>query len=313
MNITHIQKLDVDEHLIFESLNEEGCWNDVWNRWSNQGDKSKVYGLLNEMNQNFVDIVRNSGGNNTERHLLLAGYCTDIDLTIDEAYVVPKDDRVMVSVHYYTPSTFTILEEDADWGKVQPTWGTEREIEYLLNDFKKIKTRFVDNGIPIVIGEYGTVTKNKDIESVHKFLRTVAKTSLNSGMCPFLWDNGEHFNRKTLVFRDEAIGDIYKELSSSLNQSNPPVNDEKCWSEPDYPCCKNSCYVVLNDGQEWGSENGEWCGIPSNCSILKSAKDSCPFYPDYPYCPTCDVFLTEEDGSRWGVLDGNWCSIKNSC
>ncbi|ORX46926.1 endoglucanase [Piromyces finnis] len=201
---------DVNENLIFESLNEEGCWNTVWNRWSNQGDKSKAYGLLNEMNQNFVDIVRNSGGNNTERHLLLAGYCTDIDLTIDEAYVVPKDDRVMVSVHYYTPSTFTILEEDADWGKAQPTWGSESEVEYLLNDFKKIKTRFVDNGIPVVIGEYGTVTKNKDINSVHKFLKTVAETSLNSGMCPFLWDNGEHFNRKTLVFRDEAIGEIYK-------------------------------------------------------------------------------------------------------
>lgn len=317
---------DFDEKLIFESLNEEGCWNDLWNRWSNAGNKSKAYGILNDMNKDFVNIVRNSGGNNAKRHLLLAGYCTDTDLTVDEAYVVPKDDRVMVSVHYYTPSTFTILEEDADWGKSAYTWGSDSEVDLLLNDFKKLKTRFVDKGIPVIIGEYGTVTKNKDMNSVYKFLRTVAETALANDMLPVLWDNGEHFDRKKLVFKDSKIGDIYKDISSKLVKSSgssgkatnndttttTTTKQEKCWSEPDYPCCKNTCEVLYTDDSEWGIENSQWCGIPASCAEVRKSKTSCPGYPDYPCCPNCDTVLTEE-GKRWGVFNNAWCSIKNSC
>jgi len=314
-----------DEHLIFESLNEEGCWDSIWNRYSKSGDKAKAYGLLNTINQNFVDIVRNSGGNNTNRHLLLAGYCTDIDLTVDEAYVVPKDDRVMVSVHYYTPSTFTLLEEDADWGKAAPTWGTDDEVNYLINDFNKLKTRFVDKGIPVIIGEYGTTAKNKDTESIHKYLMTCAEYALNLDMCPVVWDAGQYFDRNSLTFKDSEIGELYKSLSGKVNEtngnsnSNPDPNNsassdsDTCWSEPDYPCCKNTCRVVYTDSSEWGVENGNWCGIPSFCGEVKNAVDSCPDYPDYPCCSTCDVYLTEDNGSRWGVENNDWCSIKNSC
>ena len=45
--------------------------------------KKKAFDLLNEINQKFVDIVRNSGGNNAKRHLLIAGYATDFKLTCD--------------------------------------------------------------------------------------------------------------------------------------------------------------------------------------------------------------------------------------
>jgi len=320
---------DFDEKLIFESLNEEGCWNDLWNRWSNAGDKSKAYGLLNTMNKDFVEIVRSSGGNNGDRHLLLAGYCTDIDLTVDEAFVTPKDNKIMVSVHYYTPSTFTIISEDADWGKASRTWGTDSEVQFLLNDFKKIKTRFVDKGIPIIIGEYGTTITNKDMDSVYKYLRTVAETSLANDMLPVLWDNGEHFDRKKLVFKDPKIGEIYKDIASKLGKSvgdntsdnttdNTSGDDnntqqEECWSEPDYPCCKNTCEVFMTDDFEWGIENNGWCGIPSSCTESRKAEDSCPGYPDYPCCEDCKAILTEEDGRRWGVLNNDWCSIKNSC
>ena len=72
----------------------------------------------------FVDIVRASGKNNGKRHLLIAGYNTDIDLTCDKLYKMPADpeNRCAVSVHYYTPATFAILEKDASWGKAQTTW-----------------------------------------------------------------------------------------------------------------------------------------------------------------------------------------------
>jgi len=305
---------DYDEHLIFESLNEEGCWESIWNHWNGEGDKPRAFDLLNRINQRFVDIFRSSTGYNPERHLLLAGYCTGIDHTTDDLYVLPKDDKIMVSVHYYGPSTFTLLEEDADWGKAAYYWGTEEEVQNIIKELKPAKTRFVDNGVPVIVGEYGTATTNKDPESVRKWLRTVVETTTEFGMCPCLWDAGQYFDRKKLVFKDEEIGALFREMGEEL-MDNENASDEKCWSEPNYPCCEKTCEVILkdNDGKEWGAENRQWCGIPSSCTKTRKKNDSCPGYPDYPCCTTCAIYLVEEDGRRWGADNNEWCSIKNSC
>jgi len=309
------------EHLIFESLNEEGCWNDVWNRYSNSGDKNKAYSTLNNINQQFVDIVRKSGGNNKSRHLLIAGYCTDIDLTVDSAFKMPSDsaNRMMVSVHYYTPSTFTILEKDESWGKFAGTWGTDAEVNALIADFDKLKKRFVDNGVPVIIGEYGTVLTNKDKNSVHKYLFTCAQYATSLGMCPMLWDNGDHFDRKGLKFKDSEIGDFFKYHGSLYGGSSSPDNGStgggssgSCWSEPEFKCCTKSCTVYYTDDHQWGVEDDEWCGIPDSCNTGGVDPNSCKSASLYPCCESCDIF-SEEEGDRWGIENDQWCSIKYKC
>eukprot|EP00833_Pecoramyces_ruminatium_P000204 jgi/Orpsp1_1/1174236/evm.model.c7180000049372.1 len=311
------------EHLIFESLNEEGCWNDVWNRWSNAGDKSKAYGTLNNINQQFVDIVRKSGGNNKNRHLLIAGYCTDIDLTVDSAFKMPNDssNRMMVSVHYYTPSTFTILEKDEDWGKFAGTWGTDAEVNTLIADFDKLKKRFVDNGIPVIIGEYATVLTNKEKASVHKFLFTCAQYATSLGICPMLWDNGDFFDRRAYKFKDSEIGDFYKYHGELILKDVVPGEDSgntggdngsTCWSEPEFPCCKTSCEVYYTDDHKWGVENGEWCGITDDCVAPSDKSESCLSAGSYKCCDGCNI-ISEEDGDYWGVENDEWCSIKFKC
>lgn len=196
------------DKLMFESLNEEGGWDEIWNRYSKQGDKERSYGLLNEINQKFVDIVRDSGGNNKKRHLLIAGYFTDIELTCDEAFKMPDDPagRCAVSVHYYTPSTFAILEEDADWGKARTEWGSESDIAELNKYMDMMKTTFIDNGVPVIIGEYGTSTKNKTPEMIRKYLSSVCEAGYTRGMCPVLWDITDVFyDRHTMGFKDPQL------------------------------------------------------------------------------------------------------------
>ena len=198
------------DKLIFESLNEEGGWEDIWNRYTGQGDKEKSFGILNDINQKFVDIVRGSGGNNEKRHLLIAGYNTDIELTCDELYKMPDDPagRCAVSVHYYVPSTFAILTKDADWGKARSDWGTEADIAELNKYMDMMKTNYVDKGIPVIIGEYGCPDEkeNKDIESVRKYVSSVCEAAYTRGMCPMLWDITDHFyNRNEAKFRDEEL------------------------------------------------------------------------------------------------------------
>ena len=183
------------DKLMFESLNEEGCWNDVWNRYGGEDGKEEAYALLNEINQQFVDTVRSSGGNNDERHLLIAGYATDVELTCDELFEMPEDkaDRCAVSVHYYTPSTFCILEKDADWGKAKPTWGSPTDYAQLEKYMNMLEERFIDNGIPVIIGEYGVATGNKTEETVREFLSAVCEAAYSRQMCPVLWDVTDAF------------------------------------------------------------------------------------------------------------------------
>lgn len=197
---------DYGDKLMFESLNEEGGWDEIWNRYSGEGDKEKSFGILNDMNQRFVNIVRGSGGNNEKRHLLIAGYGTDIDLTCDEAFKMPDDPagRCAVSVHYYTPSTFAILEKDASWGKARTEWGTDEDYAELNRNMDKMKTNFADKGIPVIIGEYSACGKNKTPEMKQLWNVSVAKAAYERGMCPVLWDIAQdYYDRETAKFRDE--------------------------------------------------------------------------------------------------------------
>ncbi len=211
---------DYPKNLIFESLNEEGCWNSIWNRYSGTSgdDKIRAYNILNNINQNFVNIIRASGGNNTSRCLLIAGYATDIDLTCDDCFIMPQDtinNKLIISVHYYTPATFTILEQDASWGKCATTWGTDAEINQVKTDFNKMKNKFADNGIPVIIGEYGTTTVNKEVESVRLYLSTVCKTAYDLRFCPILWDSSTHYSRSEKKINDPELAAMYLEYKDS--------------------------------------------------------------------------------------------------
>lgn len=204
-----------DDYLIFESQNEELGWSSLWNRWGGTEGKNESYTLVNEINQAFVDTVRKSGGNNEKRHLLISGYSTDIELTCDNLFEMPDDpeNRCAVSVHYYTPSDFAILEEDADWGKARSTWGTDADYEQLNKNMDMLKTTFIDNNIPVIIGEYGCPKKNKDEDSVRLFLTSVCKEAYERQLCPVLWDITKlHYNRETCKMYDLELKKAFHEI-----------------------------------------------------------------------------------------------------
>lgn len=177
------------DKLIFESMNEVGF---------DELNTNSAYELLNKMNQAFVDLVRSSGGNNPERHLLIAGYWTDIDKTTSRQFKMPADpaNRCIVSVHYYTPWEFCVCEN-------QYEWGTDAEVSTMENQINKLKTTFIDNGIPVIIGEYGT--GNNENASVIYFDEMLTKLCYDIGIPAFLWDNGAVFNRTILEWNREGL------------------------------------------------------------------------------------------------------------
>ncbi|MCK9169581.1 MAG: glycoside hydrolase family 5 protein [Treponema sp.] len=183
------------DYLMFEGLNEiqDGRWG-----WGvNRQDGGVQYGIVNKWNQAFVTAVRGTGGNNTYRYLVVAGYDTDIDLTVANL-VLPSDPtahRLIVSAHYYSPYEYTLEAQKHCWGSDYggasasdcTNYGQEKSME---QQFAKLKTAYVDRGIPVYLGECGA-TYQKGYEKYRRYyMEYTAFTAHNCGIVPVYWDNG---------------------------------------------------------------------------------------------------------------------------
>lgn len=186
---------DKGSFLIFESMNEihDGGWG--WG--ANRTDGGKQYATLNEWNQVFVDAVRAVGGENGNRYLGIPSYCANPDYAIDGSLKLPTDkvpNRLMVSVHYYAPTDYTLEAKFSEWGHTaaadkKDSWGDE---DYVQETFGKLKKQFVDKGIPVYIGEMGNAHRaDSRAESFRKYyLEYICKAAKTYGLIPFYWDNG---------------------------------------------------------------------------------------------------------------------------
>lgn len=189
------------DYLIFESMNEVG-FDTLYNK-----NKADAYNLINKINQDFVDIIRATGGNNAKRHLLIAGYYTDIERTCDSLYKMPDDKagRCILSVHYYTPWDFCTCD-------IKHTWGTNSEVWQMETLIGKMKKNFVDKGIPVIIGEYAA--SGSDLSSCIFFIEKLNKLCSDYGIATFIWDSGRQVNRKTYKWRTPQYLEALKRATS---------------------------------------------------------------------------------------------------
>jgi aryl-phospho-beta-D-glucosidase BglC (GH1 family) len=177
---------DAGSFLMFEAFNElhDGSWG---NGNSAQHDR------VNELNQIFVDTVRATGGNNSDRYLVIPGWVTRPSVTVS-SLVLPTDsaeNRLIVTIHFYDPYDFAGNGKQTVWGdKALPgDWANESNVR---NTFNSVKNKFVNNGIPVIIGEYGAVIQSSETGKAHRkyYMEYVTKYAADCGFIPFYWDNG---------------------------------------------------------------------------------------------------------------------------
>lgn len=191
---------DYDEHLIFESMNEE--FDNTYGK-----PNAKGYENINSYNQIFVDTIRKTGSNNAKRWLLIPGWNTNIEYTAGNyGFAIPNDslceaegNRLMISVHYYDPYNFTLDENmtsaKTQWGKYATenfdNWGQE---DYVDSTMKRLNDTFVSKGFPVIIGEMGVQDKSHVSETFGEYRRYwteyVIKAAKDNGCTPIYWDNG---------------------------------------------------------------------------------------------------------------------------
>lgn len=241
---THFK--DYDENLLFASANEPATTD------ANYKHETEI---LETYHQTFVDAVRAIGGNNESRTLVIQGPSTSIDRSVEVMQVekLPKDvisNRLMFEVHYYDPYTYTLMNEPANWGAiVQPQyyWGTGDNLatgsdmvhncgynawanamgdpctaSQMETSLAKMKTNYVDKGVPVIIGEFGAndrvgVITGSNYDRHHKgrleYYDSFMKAAYRNKVVPIAWDTGhEGENNMTIIRRqsepDGAVFDM---------------------------------------------------------------------------------------------------------
>lgn len=203
---------DFGDFLILESFNEiqDGGWG--WGQ--NLQDGGQQYKCLNEWNGAFVNAVRAVGGNNATRYLGISGYSANPNLTINHLQLpsgVPSEN-LLISVHCYDPYTYTLEAKHSEWGYTamtskKPSGDNEKD---LLNVFKALYDRFISNGIPVYMGEFGCVNRYTEREQQYQryYLKYYAKLAKKFGIPPFIWDNGARgAGKEKHAFIDHGTGE----------------------------------------------------------------------------------------------------------
>lgn len=231
---------DYDERVIFAGMNEPGVGGAspaasgslIFSQYgtSTSSQMNNFLSRIYQYEQTFIDAVRATGGNNANRILVVQGPQVNIDKTssyFDMTKLTDSaKDRLMLEVHFYDPYQFCQMTDDADWGKAQYYWagsqynytssshkGTYSDSS-VTSSLKKMKTKFVDKGYPVIIGEYGAFWRNLsgksgESQSYHNsslqyWYTLVTNYCLQYGLIPFQWDTNNSsyggcssINRKT--------------------------------------------------------------------------------------------------------------------
>lgn len=292
-----------NERLLFASANEPAV-----------SDATGMSVLLS-YHQTFVNAVRATGGNNSFRTLIIQGPSTNIDNTNTLMNTLPTDpiaNRLMVEVHYYTPWNYCGLTADASWGSmfyywgngyhstIEPSrnasWGEEIEVERALG---LMKTKFVDKGIPVLIGEFGAIKRTNPsdmpvhVASREYFNKYVVSSVKSKGMVPVYWDNGASdfglFNRSTGAANDQGVINAIMQGAGGGGSTTT------------YVTLKNRATGLMIDGMG-RTGNGSSCGQWSNSGS----------YNQQWTIETAGTFVTLKNRASGLYLDGMYRSSNGS-
>ena len=144
-----------DERLLFESMNEVLDGNNNWNAPSAAASQ-----WINAWNQLFVTTVRETGGNNALRNLIVMTYSGGGAEANFRSFVLPQDPaehHLMITVHNYDPQGFTWTT--ATWTQMTARWN-ESTFGALLKKEFEIYAKYAEKfDVPIVVGEYNADPK----------------------------------------------------------------------------------------------------------------------------------------------------------
>ena len=199
-----------DHHLVFEGLNEPRMSGHEfeWNFEPTNDDCVAAAEVLNEYMKLIVKAIRESGGNNEKRFIMITPLSASYTSAMYSNVIIPDDskynseiNKLLLSVHMYTPYDFALN------GNMDYTRFTDAYKEEIYEDFSNLYQKYVSNGYNIIIGEMGTVNKN-NTEDRNAWAEFFVKNSRKFHMSCVLWDNGDFDNTKGAT---EIFGSFHRD------------------------------------------------------------------------------------------------------
>lgn len=178
------------DKLIFEAANEI-------NEADNTGTGiEKRASRVNSLNKLFVQTIRATGGNNARRFLSI-GSVSQVAGNL-EYLEMPKDDRLIMQVHFYFNPPDFVLGWDERTNSVnhaldKATWkwsGADENDKQPIDDaFDKIKGFTDKTGVPVILGEWGSTEAFSLADRVNMAEYILAKAKVLHMPC-FWWECG---------------------------------------------------------------------------------------------------------------------------
>ena len=205
---------DRDDHLVFETLNEPRTTDAT--EWT--GGTPAARTILNAYNAAAVKAIRDTGGNNALRFVMIPTHGANAATECINALVVPNDDpRIILSLHTYYPWPFS--------GDAAGTamFGSDADLAAMNSELDRVVSLTIAKGRAAVIGEWGSLDKgNTAARAVHA--KAYASAVRKHGFVPIWWDNNVIgadsgfglLNRGTLAWYYPEIKDALAEGAASV-------------------------------------------------------------------------------------------------
>lgn len=197
---------DASPKLLFESINEP--------RFAGSSGDAENAALLHELNTTFHAVVRSSGGENASRMLVLPSLFTaDDQIWLDglaDTIASLDDPHLIATFHFYGFWPFSV--NIAGFTRFDATVQQD-----LTDRFDRVYKTLVENGTPVILGEYGLLGFDVHTGTVEqgeklKFFEFFGYHARTRQLTTVLWDNGQHFDRTGFAWRDPAL---YQQIRSS--------------------------------------------------------------------------------------------------
>ena len=188
---------DYGEKLIFAGTNETTV------DWSAPNTEQQT--VQNSYNQTFVDAVRDTGGKNYYRNLLVQTFACSPYFGLN-GLTIPTDkveERLSVEFHYYDPYEYCGSCTYYYWGEAYKDKGrilTSSTESTITNLFDRITNSWTKKGLGVVMGEYGVSNHytSDDMqtqqENMQYYLKCVTGEARKHGFAAFVWDNNAFNN-----------------------------------------------------------------------------------------------------------------------
>ena len=199
---------DYDYHLIFETMNEVRLIGTEF-EW-NEGTK-EAREIINILNRTAFSAIRNTGGNNKERAIIIPVYGARAShIAIDDLEIPSDDPNIIITIHAYHPYFFCMVPDETS------VWGNADEKKDLIDLLNSVSSAAKRKKRPLVIGEFGTIDKkNEDYRA--EYTKFYVDECKKRNVTCILWDNNRYD-----AFEWESFGMLDR---ASLKWKNQKIID----------------------------------------------------------------------------------------